>query len=82
MTWQPTTRCSGPTVTSFISARGLRVVSAWYIGTNPEADFASIANDPTTKNKWWPLTDACQVILKGTPTGQHWLPIEQVMHLD
>jgi len=44
--------------------------------------FGLIANDPTTKNKWWPLTDACQVVLKGTPTGQHWLPIEQVMHLD
>ena len=39
--------------------------------------FALLAKDPTTKNKWRPLTDACQVVLKGTPTGQHWLPIGQ-----
>ena len=53
-----------------------------YVGKDPDKDFALIAKDPTTKNKWWPLTDACQVVLKGTPTGQQWLPIEQVMHLD
>ena len=53
-----------------------------YVGKDPDKDFALIAKDPTTKNKWWPLTDACQIVLKGTPTGQHWLPIEQVMHLD
>jgi len=53
-----------------------------YVGKDPDKDFAMIAKDPTTKNKWWPLTDACQVVLKGTPTGQQWLPVEQVMHLD
>ena len=53
-----------------------------YTGTNPDDDFARIAKDPTTRNKWWPLTDACQVVLKGTPPGQHWMPAEQVMHLD
>ena len=29
----PSTRYSGPATTSFITQRGLRVVSAWYIGT-------------------------------------------------
>ena len=53
-----------------------------YIGSNPEEDFASIGNDPTTKNKWWPLTDACQIRLPGTPDNSQWLPMEQVMHLD
>ena len=52
-----------------------------YTGTNPEADFASIARDPTTRDKWWPLTDACQIRLPGTPTGAHWRPMEQVAHL-
>jgi len=53
-----------------------------YVGKDPDKDFALIAKDPTTKNKWWPLTDACQVVLRGTPSGQQWLPVEQVMHLD
>lgn len=53
-----------------------------YIGKNAEADFASIAKDPTTKNKWWPITDACQIRLPGTPKGSQWLAMEQVMHID
>ena len=52
-----------------------------YTGTNPEADFASIARDPTTRDKWWPLTDACQIRLPETPTGAQWRPMEQVAHL-
>ncbi len=53
-----------------------------YIGRDPKRDFASIAADPTTRDKWWPITDACQQILPGTPEGQQWLPLESVMHLD
>lgn len=53
-----------------------------YIGNNPTADFAAMANDPVTRDKWWPLTDACQVRLPGTPAGQQWKPLEQVMHID
>jgi L-rhamnose mutarotase len=53
-----------------------------YIGNDPSADFASMANDPTTRDKWWPLTNACQIPLPGTPPGQQWKPLEQVMHLD
>lgn len=52
-----------------------------YSGTDPEADFASIAADPTTRDKWWPITDACQHIIAGTPDGQQWLPMESVMHI-
>ena len=65
-----------------IAGKRLLVSHFEYIGTNPEADFASIGNDPTTKNKWWPLTDACQIRLPGTPKGSQWLGMEQVMHLD
>ena len=53
-----------------------------YTGTDPEKDFAGIAQDPTTKNKWWPQTDACQKRLPGTPVGEQWLPLERVMHID
>ncbi len=52
-----------------------------YIGTDPESDFASIASDPTTRDRWWPLTDACQVRLPGTPAGEQWRALEQVMRL-
>lgn len=65
-----------------VAGKRLLVSHFEYIGTNPEADFASIANDPTTKNKWWPLTDACQIRLPGTPKGSQWLSMEQVMHID
>ena len=53
-----------------------------YTGTNPDADFASIGKNPTTKDKWWPLTDACQIRLLGTLEGSQWRGMEQIMHLD
>ena len=52
-----------------------------YTGTNPKADFASIGNDPTTKNKWWPITDAYQIRLPGTPKGSQWLGMSQGMQI-
>jgi L-rhamnose mutarotase len=52
-----------------------------YTGDDPERDFASIADDPTTSDKWWPLTDACQQRIVDTPEGEQWLPAEMVMHL-
>ncbi len=53
-----------------------------YTGTDPEKDFASIGNDATTRDKWWPITDACQREIPGTPDGQQWLPIEMLMHIE
>lgn len=53
-----------------------------YHGTDPEADFASIAADPTTSQKWWPITDACQRRLPGTPEGSQWKSLEMLMHID
>ena len=50
-----------------------------YTGSDPTADFASIANDPVTRDKWWPITDACQRIIEGTPAGSQWLPMERLM---
>jgi L-rhamnose mutarotase len=65
-----------------IAGKRLLVSHFEYVGSNSEADFASIGNDPTTKEKWWPLTDACQIRLPETPEGSQWKPMEQVMHLD
>lgn len=50
-----------------------------YAGDDAEADFARIANDETTREKWWPITDACQRVLDGTPAGTQWLPLEMLM---
>lgn len=51
-----------------------------YLGSDPDADFATIASDPTTRDRWWPLTDACQIRLPGTPEGVQWRALEQVAH--
>lgn len=53
-----------------------------YHGSDPAADFAGIAEDPTTRDKWWPITDACQHRLPGTPDGEQWKALEMLMHID
>jgi L-rhamnose mutarotase len=53
-----------------------------YTGTDAKADFAKIAEDPTVKNEWWPLTDACQRRLPGTPDGDQWKTIEMLMLIE
>jgi L-rhamnose mutarotase len=64
-----------------IEGRRYLVSTFEYVGTDPARDFGSIALDPTTREKWWPLTDACQIRLPGTPAGEQWRALEQVMHL-
>jgi L-rhamnose mutarotase len=64
-----------------IEGRRYLVSTFEYIGTNPAEDFGSIGQDATTRDKWWPLTDACQIRLPGTPAGEQWRSMEQVMHL-
>ncbi len=53
-----------------------------YNGNDPEKDLGGIADNPTTKNKWWPLTDPCQKRIPGTPEGKQWLDMEMLMHID
>jgi len=50
-----------------------------YVGTNADADLGAIKNDPTTRDKWWPITDGCQIRLPGTPEGQQWTSLESLM---
>lgn len=52
-----------------------------YTGNDPEKDFAGLAKDPTVRDKWWPLTEACQRIIPGTPEGELWLNMELLMHI-
>jgi L-rhamnose mutarotase len=64
-----------------IEGRRYLVSTFEYVGTDPDKDFGSIALDPVTRDKWWPLTDGCQLRLPGTPAGAQWRSMEQVMHL-
>ena len=52
-----------------------------YTGSDFAADMKSIGEDPTTREKWWPLCEACQERLPGTPEGEQWLGLEQVMNI-
>jgi L-rhamnose mutarotase len=52
-----------------------------YTGTDPARDFASIGDDPTTRDKWWPITDACQKRLPDTPKGEQWKSLEMLMNI-
>lgn len=52
-----------------------------YAGDDLEKDFARLKEDPTIRDKWWPITDACQKRLPDTPKGEQWKPIEMIMHI-
>ncbi len=52
-----------------------------YVGHDFETDMASIGTDPTTRDRWWPITDACQQRISGTPDGEQWMALEQLMRL-
>lgn len=52
-----------------------------YHGTDFAADMAAIAADPVTQ-KWWALTDPCQVPLESRAPGDWWATMEEVFHLD
>ena len=52
-----------------------------YTGIDPAKDFASIGDDPTTRDKWWPITDACQKKLPDTPKGEQWKSLGMLMSI-
>ena len=52
-----------------------------YVGEDFAADMKKISEDETTRDKWWPITNACQQRLPGTPEGEQWMPLEQLMHI-
>lgn len=52
-----------------------------YVGTDPETDLALPGKDPTTHDKWWPLTDACMQVEPGHERGDVWTDAEMVMFM-
>ncbi|MCB0717542.1 MAG: L-rhamnose mutarotase [Bacteroidetes bacterium] len=64
-----------------LGGRKLLISYMEYVGSDLESDQKIIADDPVTRDKWWPITDSHQEVLPGTPVGQQWLPLERLMHL-
>jgi L-rhamnose mutarotase len=52
-----------------------------YVGDDYEADMAVVAADPDTQ-RWWELTDRCQQPVETAESGQWWVPMTEVFHLD
>jgi L-rhamnose mutarotase len=50
-----------------------------YLGDDLEADMVLVAADPATQ-KWWELTDPCQIPLPGVDKG--WAEATEVWHLE
>lgn len=68
-------------VTPSLDGRKYLISSFDYVGDDLDKDVATIAQDPTTSEKWWPLTDACQFRLDSAKPGEQWTPLEQLMFL-
>lgn len=52
-----------------------------YHGDDWEADMARVAADPETQ-RWWTLTDPCQVKWATAGEGEWWAHMEQIFHMD
>ena len=50
-----------------------------YVGDDFEADMNKMKEDPTTQ-KWWKLTDPCQVPLPNRKDGEWWKRMEEVFY--
>lgn len=52
-----------------------------YIGNDYAADMAKMAADPETQ-RWWKITDPCQLPLDTRQDGERWAGMEEVFHTD
>ncbi len=52
-----------------------------YHGSDFEADMVAVAVDPETQ-RWWTLTDPCQVPLDTRRKGEHWAIMDLAFHMD
>ena len=52
-----------------------------YTGRDLEADMKKMAADPATQ-RWWKLTDPCQIPQKERKPGEHWMTLREVFHAD
>jgi L-rhamnose mutarotase len=52
-----------------------------YTGHDFQADMKKMADDPATQ-RWWKLTDPCQVPQMGRKPGEHWMTMREVFHVE
>lgn len=52
-----------------------------YTGSDFKADMAKMAADAETQ-KWWKVTDPCQIALDHRKSGEWWSSMEEVFHQD
>jgi L-rhamnose mutarotase len=52
-----------------------------YVGTDMQADMKKMAADPNTQ-RWWKLTDPCQIPQKQRKPGEQWMSMKEVFHTD
>jgi L-rhamnose mutarotase len=60
---------------------GLLFSTYEYWGTDHAADMAKMAADPATQH-WWALMEPMQKRIEGTPTGEWWMPMEELFHFE
>ena len=52
-----------------------------YTGKDFEADMKRMAADPNTQ-RWWKVTDPCQIPQKNRKKSEHWMTMREVFHTD
>jgi L-rhamnose mutarotase len=50
-----------------------------YTGSDFQSDMKKMAADPATQ-RWWKLTDPCQVPQKNRKPGEQWMTMREVFH--
>ena len=74
--------CNINNYTIFLREPENLLFSYWeYDGTDFEADMAEMARHEPTQ-KWWQLTDPCQMRLDSASDGEKWSSMEEVFHAD
>ncbi len=52
-----------------------------YTGKDFQADMKKMAADPNTQ-RWWKLTDPCQIPQKDRKPGEQWMTMREVFHTE
>ena len=74
--------CGMRNYTIFLRKPEMLLFATWeYHGTDWAADTARMQADPATQ-RWWALTDPCQVPLNTRTAGEWWATMTEVFHTD
>ncbi len=66
----------------FLRRPEMLLFSTWdYVGDDYEADMATLRADAASQG-WWKLTDPCQMSFSSHGTGELWVGMDEIFHLD